>query len=99
MVNELKNISEEVSTGVTIVDVWAPWCGPCTAMTPIFEQLSDEFTNIKFMKSNIDDVPVFARKYKIKSVPTFIILEDGIVREQITGLVTITFLRDVLRNY
>ncbi len=97
MVKELKNI-DEVETGTVIVDVWAPWCGPCIAMAPIFETLSDSFDAIDFMKCNIDDIPGFGAAYNIKTIPTFIIFKDGVVVEKIIGGVTKSLLEKKLQN-
>lgn len=94
---ELKDV-DDVLTGLVAVKVWAPWCGPCLAMDPIFEKLADEFTNIKFMKCNMDDVPEFGRIYNIKSIPTFTFFKDGIVKDQITGACRIVHLRGKLKN-
>jgi thioredoxin len=95
--DELKNI-DEVLTGTIFVDVWAPWCTPCTTMAPIFSLLEGEFENIKFMKCNMDDMPDFGRKYKIKSIPTFLLFEDGVVKDQISGISSIQRLRNILNG-
>lgn len=74
------NFNKEVleNTGLTIVDFWADWCGPCKMFGPIFENVSNEYNNIKFCKLNIDeDLEDTSRKLGIMSIPTIILFKDG----------------------
>jgi thioredoxin 1 len=71
-----------------MVDFWAPWCGPCKAITPIIQELAGSFgSKIKFAKFNVDDSPITPGKYGIRAIPTLILFKNGKVEEQITGLV------------
>ena len=97
-INEVKDFSDVMSDTV-IVDVWASWCMPCKQMAPIFDDLSDKFDKIKFMKCNVDDFQQFAQTYNIRSIPTFIIFQDGILKEQIVGVCTKNHLEKVLKRY
>ena len=67
-----------------IVDFWAPWCGPCKQVEPILEEISKEY-NILVGKLNVDDFPQISQKYRISSIPTMIVFENGIKVKQITG--------------
>ena len=86
----LDNFEEEVlkSDIPVLVDLWAPWCGPCKAIGPTVSELAEEYTDkLKVVKLNIDQSPELATKYNVMSIPTLLIFKDGQVEEQIIGLV------------
>ena len=68
-----------------VVDFWAPWCGPCRAVTPILEQLSEEQDRVVFAKVNLDESPEYASRYGVLSIPTAILFENGEPREAVVG--------------
>ena len=71
-----------------LVDLWAPWCGPCRALTPTIEEIAEEFEGkITVAKINIDENPDIASKYRVMSIPTLLIFSKGEVNGQIVGLV------------
>lgn len=75
-----------VADGVTMVDFWAPWCGPCRMIAPIVEELAEEFDGkAKIVKVNTDEEQDIAVKYGIRSIPTIIFFKDGEVVEQMVG--------------
>lgn len=74
------NFKEEVlnNKGLTIVDFWAPWCGPCKMFGPIFENISNTRSDIKFCKLNVDeDKEDISKLFGVMSIPTIILFKDG----------------------
>jgi thioredoxin 1 len=69
-----------------VVDFWAPWCGPCHAITPVLESLEQEAGDrVVFTKVNVDQNPVAASRYGVLSIPTVMIFEDGEPQETVLG--------------
>jgi thioredoxin 1 len=89
---QMKEVTDETfeqevlqSDRPVVVDFWAPWCGPCRAVAPILDQLSQEHESVVFAKVNIDDSPVWASRYNVLSIPTAILFEQGEPRETVIG--------------
>jgi thioredoxin 1 len=81
--------------GVSVVDFWAEWCGPCRAITPIIEDLAKEYDGkVTVGKLNVDDNPEVAMKYGIRSIPTILVLKDGEVVDKTIGVTTKQALAD-----
>ena len=93
--NELKE-----GESIIIVDFWAPWCGPCRIMGGLMEELEARFhdSDINFYKMNVDDNPVTAGNYNIRAIPTILILRNGEIFEQITGLVPVKEISDKIEQ-
>ena len=60
-----------------LVDFWAEWCGPCKVLGPVIDEVSDELSDVKFTKLNIDENPETAPKYGIRGIPTVMIFKNG----------------------
>ena len=73
------------SKGYVLVDMYADWCGPCKAIAPFFNSLKEKYPQVKFLKCNIDDHQEIARKYKIESIPAFILFKDGLEKDRLVG--------------
>lgn len=83
------NFESEVlkAEGSVLIDFWAAWCGPCKMMAPVLEQVAAENPNLKVGKINIDEEPQLAQKYRVMSIPTLILFENGQPKETSIGLV------------
>jgi len=74
------------SEKVSLVDFWAPWCGPCKILSPIVEEVASELGDIvNIAKMNVDENPVIAGRYKIMSIPTLLIFKKGKIIDQLIG--------------
>lgn len=77
---------EVCNEGVTVVDFYADWCGPCRKMGPILEEVETELTNVKFAKINTDNNLEMAKKYQVSGLPTLMVFKNGEPIERIVGL-------------
>ena len=100
-VPELTNgeFEDFMKEGLVFVDFYADWCMPCVMMGPIVDDLAEEFEGkIKVCKVDIDDSSEIAQKFSVSSIPTFILLKDGAVKEQIMGAMSKYDLGNVLKE-
>ena len=80
-----------------LVDLWAPWCGPCRAVSPALENLArDRAGRIKLVKVNVDESPVTAGRFGVQGIPTLLVLDKGTVVARQTGAAPESALRDWL---
>jgi thioredoxin 2 len=77
---------EAKAAPAVVVDLWAPWCGPCRIVGPILEDLSREYAGrLKVVKVNVDDNPVTAQRFEAFSIPTMVVIKNGRVVDRIVG--------------
>lgn len=81
------NFAEMMGDGITLVDFWASWCGPCRMFGPIFESVSESISDVNFVKFEIDDTNRRTpAKYGIRSIPSILAFKNGELVEARTGL-------------
>lgn len=68
-----------------MVDFWASWCGPCSALAPTIDEIAQEQTGCKVGKVNVDEEPELARQYRIMSIPTLMVFRSGELVRRETG--------------
>ena len=80
------NFESTISEGVTLVDFWATWCGPCKMIAPIIEELAEDFDGkATIAKVNTDEEQDIAIKFGIRSIPTLLFFKDGKMVDQMIG--------------
>ena len=69
-----------------LVDMWAPWCGPCRMIAPVLEQLAGEMAGrIRIAKMNVDENPATSQRFNVRNIPTMLVLKDGREVDRIVG--------------
>lgn len=87
-------------TKAVLVDFWAEWCGPCKVMHPIFEKLASEYGDkMVFARLNVDDNGELSAKYRVMSIPTFIVFLDGKPIDMVVGAVGEDGLRKLIHKH
>jgi thioredoxin 1 len=79
------NFKQETASGITIVDFYADWCGPCKMLNPVLERVSEK-SNANICKVNVDDSRDLAKSFGVKGIPFLAVIKDGKVVEQAVGL-------------
>ncbi|MFB6294505.1 MAG: thioredoxin [Candidatus Nanohaloarchaea archaeon] len=75
---DAERLDEIKDSGETwVIDFWAEWCGPCKQMAPIVEELSEEMDSVNFGKVNVEEHQDIATGHGVRSIPTFLLLQDG----------------------
>lgn len=70
---------QETKEGISVIDFWAEWCGPCRAISSTIEELSKSYegSGVKILKANVDECSELSTKFGIRSIPTLVTLKDG----------------------
>ena len=82
------NFQNEImdSEKTVLLDFWAPWCAPCRMVVPIIEEITGERPDIKVGKINLDEQPELASKFGIMSIPTLVVMKNGKIVQQVSGV-------------
>jgi len=82
-----ENFDSTIKSGISLVDFWAAWCGPCKVVGPIVDEVADEIGDeANICKLNVDQNKLIAKKYGIQSIPTLIIFKDGNPVQKLVGV-------------
>lgn len=90
------NFDKEVKERKTLIDFWAPWCGPCRMQSPILEQLEASGAAVKICKVNVDEQPDLAKRFGILSIPTLILMQNGVLKDKQVGLTSLDELKEFI---
>ena len=93
------NFDATTKEGVSLVDLWAPWCGPCRMIAPVIDELAGDFEGkANICKVNTDEEQDLAVKYGIRSIPTIIFMKNGEVVDQLIGATSKQALTDKINS-
>lgn len=93
------NFESTVKEGISLVDFWAPWCGPCKMLSPVIDELATDFEGkAKICKVNTDEQQDLAVKYGVRSIPTIVFMKDGEVVDTLIGAQSKQALSDKLNS-
>ncbi len=94
------NFDETVKEGVTLVDFFAPWCGPCRMIAPTIEEIAEDFDGrATIAKVNADEEQFLTTKYNVKSIPNILIFKDGEEVDQLVGAASKDALTELIEKY
>ncbi|HEV2242608.1 MAG TPA: thioredoxin [Streptosporangiaceae bacterium] len=83
--DDFAEVAEQASVPA-LVDLWAPWCGPCRMVSPALEQLATEMAGkLKLVKVNVDEAPKLQQRFGVQAIPTLLLLRNGAVAARQTG--------------
>lgn len=84
--------------GITLVDFWAGWCGPCVQFAPIYEQVSEQHDDVTFGKVDTEDQQAIAAAFDIRSIPTLMVVRDGVMVFRQAGVLPAHALEDLIQQ-
>ena len=95
---QINEFQEQLDDQLTMVDIWAPWCGPCRTLTPIIEKVSEE-KSVKLLKVNADDSRELASDFDVRGIPTVIFFKGGQEVDRIVGLKEAKIYNEIIEKH
>ncbi len=90
---------DRIANGATVVDFWAPWCGPCRMIAPVLEQLASERPDVQFAKLNVDENPRTSSAFGVQGIPLLVFFKDGVEKGRVVGAVPRVQIEQAIRKY
>ncbi len=96
-----QTFAHDTSSGVTLTDFWATWCGPCRLQSPAVEEVAadEELKDVKVTKMDVDENPATAKSLGIMSIPTLLVKKDGQIVDQIVGYHSPAQIKAILKTH
>lgn len=89
-----ENFKKETQNGTVLVDFFATWCGPCKMLSPILEEMSNERSDVKIVKVDVDKCESLAREFGVMSIPTLVLFKNGELVKKQTGFMPKDYLQE-----
>ena len=83
---------------IALIDFYADWCGPCKMVSPIVDEIAEEYNKYKICKVNVDEAPGLAEQFSVMSIPTLVVMKNGEVADTHIGLASKSKILDMLEN-
>lgn len=95
------SFDEEVEgqQGLTVIDLYADWCGPCRMLAPVLDELENANPDVKFCRVNVDREPELATMFHVESIPTVAFVRDAVLQDLSVGLVPQQTLQQLIDQY